>query len=364
MQCKWVGLFGVLSLACWLAYFFPAAVQAHPLASVLQPASAHAALPALAGRQSGPMLWISNDLTTTTGSAVVVPVNYQSDGVAITATSFSLDLDQRCLTFDARDGDQNGQPDAMTFYTPPGLSVLVMVDLTDEDGEIDVLISDFAPPFVTLPDRSPLLTLVLSAQCQPAPGATTRAAVAFSPDPEPSFGSPNGASIAGSAVAGWITIVNPVPTVTPTPTVTVVPATTPTLIATRPTAAPTPTPTPLAVTIVDYFTATPTDRGIHLQWRTAHEINTRGFVVYRKQIDGAERNGDFLPISPLLPAQVEQGGAYTFADMTATPNVRYLYLLVEEKQNGARTEFIHLLIISRLGEQQPYLCWLPIVAQH
>lgn len=349
-------LFVGLILACTLASL--SRVHAKPSATVaLARASARPAL-AMVWPQSDPTLQISTEVTTTLGGVITVPIHYAGNGANVSSLAFSLDMDQTCLGFDPGDHDGNGLPDAVRVHTPPGVNTSVAVDLLDEDGELDIIIADFFPPFVTLPDRAPLLEVRLSAVCQVDPGATRSAAVRFSAVPTPSFGNSSGAPVPGNVLDGFVTIIGPPlpPTATPTPTVTP----TPTLIPTRPPTTPTLVPTAPPYTVVDYFKATPQYPHIRLQWQTQQEVNTVGFYVYRKQLG---RIADFMPISTLLPGQGAQGGLYSFTDSTVQTNIRYLYLLVEEKTNGARTEFIELMITSSLTDQQPYQLLLPLIAR-
>lgn len=363
-------VFLIIALVCSSVFFYLADVQAQ---SVVDEMPMHQ----LNNGQSGPTLTLRNDLTTTAGGVIVEPLSYQSNGVTLSAVSFSLDLDQACLAFDPGDQNRDGLPDALTFYTPLGFTIMVTVDLLDADSEVDMIIADLFPPFTALPDRAPLLELQLQAVCQPAPGTTSRGMVAFSAASPPSFSSLAGTSITGNTVDGWVTIAGPVPTATPLPTATtVVPATvtpaitppgtrlppaTPTLIATSPATTPTVVPSP--ATLLDYFAAMPAANVLRLQWRTVREVQTNGFYLYRKQVAGLARNGDFALISPLLPTQGDQGGTYSFVDTTVLTDARYLYLLVEEKQNGLRTEFIEFMAIGQLT-QEPHRAWLPLVAHH
>lgn len=309
-------------------------------------------------QQSSPTLQISTEVTATLGSVITVPLQYVGNGAKVSSIAFSLDIDQDCLAFDSSDHDGNGLPDAVRVHTPPGVNASVAVDLLDEDGELDIIIADFFPPFVTLPDRAPLLEVRLSAVCQVDPGATRSAAVRFSADPAPSFGNTSGAPVPGNALDGFVTIIGPPlpPTVTPTPTITP----TPTLIPTRPATTPTLVPTAPPQTIVDYFTVIPQYSYIRLQWQTRQEVNTAGFYIYRKQWG---INTNFLPISTLLPGQGAQGSLYTFTDQTVQPNLRYLYLLVEEQTNGAHTEFIEMIVTSSLINHQPYQLLLPLIVR-
>ena len=366
-------VFLILTLVCGSLFCYLADVQAQ---SVGEGTQAVLPLRLLNNSLAGPTLTLGNDLLTSAGGVVVEPLTYQNNGGALSAVSFSLDLDQACLAFDPHDQNRDGLPDALTFYTPLGFTVMVTVDLLDADSEIDIIIADLFPPFMALPDRAPLLELHLQAVCQPAPGATSRGTVAFSAASPPSFSNLAGTSVNGNAVDGWVTIAGHVPTATPsltatavvpataiptvTPTGTLLPTATPTLIATSPAATPTVVSSP--ATVLDYFAALPVVDAIRLQWHTVQEVHTTGFYLYRKQVAGPGRSGDFVRLSPLLPTQGAQGSAYSFVDTTAQSDARYLYLLVEEKQNGLRTEFIEFMAIGQL-EQNPYRAWLPLVAR-
>lgn len=351
----------------WVAFvYWPTAqAQVGTVLSVSRTQPAPGQLALMAWPQTDLTLQISTDLTATAGSVITVPLSYVGAGNAVSALAFSLDLDQHCLTFDPQDQNRDGQPDALTFHSPSGFTIIVATDLADEDGELDIIVADLVPPFVALPDRSPLLTIRLRAACQPEAGATQRALIRFSADPTPSFASTTGDSLQGTAVDGWVTIVGPSVPATLTPTVTP----SPTLAATAPTATPTPTLLPTApatvipTTIVESFTATPAGAAIQVQWRTTREVDTAGFYLYRKQLDGQGSSGDFQQISPRVPGQGIQGGNYTLLDPSVQANVRYLYLLVEEKRNGARTEFTQLLIAIRLSDTQPYQLLLPLVVR-
>lgn len=312
-----------------------------------------------AGQQSGPTLQLSTAVTATPGSVITVPLAYAGQGFGVTSLAFSLDIDQTCLAFAPSDLNSNGLPDAITVHVPPGVNTSVAVDLLDEDGELDVIIADFFPPFVTLPDRTALLEIRLRAVCPVEPGTDRRAAVRFSTAPSPSLGTANGAPITGHTIDGFVTISGPPlpPTATPTPSLTATP--TPPLIPTQPMATPTFVPTAPPDTIIAYFTALPQYPHIRLQWQTAQEVDTTGFYIYRRHL---ERGADFLLISHLLPAQGAQG-VYTFIDQAVQNDDHYLYLLVEEKANGARTEFIALMTTGSLADHQPHQLLLPLIVR-
>ena len=129
------------------------------------------------------------------GQPVLVPVIFNSNGLLIDSTAFSIDFDEGCLTYQST-----------TFSVPAGFSTSATEDLGDLDGEIDISISDSTSPYSSLPDGT-LLTLrfTVKATCQPAPGAMSSARVGFSGNPAPSFGS-RGQSIQGFANDGFVFI--------------------------------------------------------------------------------------------------------------------------------------------------------------
>lgn len=376
MYRKWVSVLFVLVILLLSAQVYLSGVKAQANTFVhvgqVQKVQARPA-PIVEQQQTGPTLQIGAAVTTTANSVITVPLTYAGAGSAVNTISFSLDIDQACLAFDPQDQNGDGQPDALRFHTSPSFLVIVATDLADEDGEVDIIIADLFPPFTVFPDLSPLITIRLRAVCQPEAGATKQGTIRFSQDPTPSFGTITGGSLQGTAIDGWVTIVGPPASTTPTPMPTplplptVAPTTTPTLAPTVPTPTPTLIPTTFPIgtslTHVEFFTATPIDAAIRLDWRTSNEADSAGFYLYRKQVDGQGNNGDFQLISALIPAHGPQGGDYRFRDPFVQANVRYLYLLVEEKRNGARIEFIQLLLITQLTDMQPHQALLPFIAR-
>jgi len=341
----------------FILFFYLATAQAHSAfrlaTDTLDPAAR------LAPAQDGPTLQLSAHVTTTHGAVITVPLTYHANGFAIGVTSFSIDIDQTCLRFDPADRNQDGRPDAITFFVPAGMNAAVAVDLTDAAGELDFIIADYFPPFVSLPARTPLLELQLTAVCQPEPGTNRIAPLLFGSEPVPSFGSTAGASIPGNAINGAVRVFGPAVVATPTAT--------PTLVATGPattiTATPTPTlvPTVPAFTVLEEFTATPRDETIWLTWRTSNGMAASGFYLYRKRVDQRYLDVDFRLITPLLPSQSAEAGVYRLVDADVQADARYLYLLVEETVWGTRIEHIELMITGSLKALQPYRVWLPLI---
>lgn len=326
--------------------------------------------------QDGPLLAIVSPAPVTTGQVITIAIHFQNNGFNIVATSFALDLDQSCLAFDPTDQNKDGRPDAIKFHTPAGFSATAAVNDEDRDSEIDFLLADYFPPFTTLPDRAPLIEIGLRTICQPATDATIGAPVRFAADPAPSFGSSNGASIPGMAIDGAVTIqgsvVTATPIATPTATARVTPAgpatSTPTTQATSvPTSGPTITPMPTLLpttfptTVLDHFAATTTAGGIQLGWQTRFEAATAGFYLYRKRVDLQSSSFDFQLITPLLPGQGSAGGLYQVQDVEVEPAARYLYLLVEEKADGAHLAYVDFMVSVTLTEPQRHQAWLPLI---
>lgn len=318
----------------------------------------------LAAAQTGPSLAIATGQTVTAGQSIQAPIAFQGNGNAIAAMIFSIDLDERCLTIDPTDQNQDGRPDAVALQLPAGLNASVLLDLSDTDGELDFTIADYFPPFILIPDRAALVTLTLNTTCQPPPGESIIAAVAFSTSPAPSFGNTNGASVTGSASDGSVIIVSSTaaPTITPTTTPVTQSTPTPTMTATAPpattpttTATPTLIPTMPPLTIVENFSATPATNSILLTWRTSSEANTAGFLIYRLDDNGGLT---FQPISALLPAQGPS--IYQFTDTAVLAGVRYTYLLVEQKHDGSLVEYDDLLVVVGQNDQSSVRLWLPL----
>lgn len=152
----------------------------------------------------GPVLVIPEGVGAVVGSPVAVPVRLNKNGLDITAVAFSVDFDGACLSFDPTDADLDGLADAIDFLVAPTFSTDVFVDLSDTDGELDVVIFDF-PPDQTLPDGD-LLTITFETFCQPPMGSSIVAPVIFSTDPAPSFGNSLGQDIPGSSIGGSVEI--------------------------------------------------------------------------------------------------------------------------------------------------------------
>ncbi len=314
--------------------------------------------------QSGPLLQVADGLVVTESAAVTVPISYQSNGAPIAAAVFSLNYDEQCLALDPRDENRDGRPDAIALDLPAGLAASVIHNPADTDGEIDVLIADYFPPFAILTDRTALLTITFDTICVPPAGGMRAAAIAFAADPSPSFGNTAGQSVVGVTTGSTVTILSnrPAPTVTPTanasPTVTPTPTVAPTAPPTTPTATPTLVPTAVPATVVEWFTAEVQETGILLRWQTSREVNTQSFAIHRLPLGQAN---SFIPISSAVASQSSAGGTYTFLDDQIDANSQYSYLLVEEKRNGRFVAYYDRLILAGPLAQSTHQLLLPLI---
>ena len=183
------GRIGASDLTCIALIFFngPGACQ------VGQSAVAH----------SQPTLVIPDDLVAEAGGQVTVPIVLQGNGAEVSSLLFSIDYDERWLTIDPADHDEDGVPDAIVFNLPDHFVRSVTIDLNDASGELDIMIASFASPAHVLPEGELLsITFGLGNSAD-----TTEATIAFAQQPEPSLGDRSGHAISGSAQDGAVRIV-------------------------------------------------------------------------------------------------------------------------------------------------------------
>jgi hypothetical protein len=149
-----------------------------------------------------PALSIAGQIPATAGGQAIVPVRLQANGSQVSSLFFSLDYDERWLSFDPADGNGDGIPDAVTFHAPPSSVRLVMVDQGDTDGELDIMLASFASAPAALQDGV-LLTVTLDVG---QVTATTEAAVNFSQQPAISWSDVQGRDVAGMVDHGAVLI--------------------------------------------------------------------------------------------------------------------------------------------------------------
>jgi len=271
---------------------------------------------------------------------------------------FSIDFDENCLALNPRDANLDGRPDAITMTLPAGMFASITVDPTDTDGELDVIIADYFPPFVVLEDNAALVTITFETICVPPAGGAQTAAINFATEPSPSFGTPTGQSVDGTSRGGTVTIRSTEAAPTATPTVTATPTLIPTAPPMTPSATPTLVPTVPPVTIVDQFTATSDATAIHLHWQTSREVNTKRFFIHRLPLG---QSGEFVALPVTAASQGHQGGAYTLIDTAVDPESQYTYLLIEEKTDGRFMPYYDLLLIAALSKPQTTTQLLPLI---
>lgn len=146
---------------------------------------------------AAPMLTIGS--ATPEGSSVTLPVSLDSSGANISSVAFSIDYDETRLALDPTDADGDDVPDALRLTTPDGFELVATFDASDTDGEIDIFIGDLAPALATLPDGA-----ILSVTLDVVEQSGSIAAVRVATEPAVSFGTTQGASVAGSGTGGVV----------------------------------------------------------------------------------------------------------------------------------------------------------------
>jgi hypothetical protein len=127
---------------------------------------------------------------------VSVPLAFDGHGQSIDATTFSVDYDQECLTY------QN-----TSFSLPAAFRGLVSHNAGDTNGELDFTVK-YKTTAASLPSSTILtMSFRVNNACQTAPDTSRIARVGFSSDPPASFGK-NGASIRGKTADGFVEIIS------------------------------------------------------------------------------------------------------------------------------------------------------------
>lgn len=152
----------------------------------------------------GPALTIS-DTQSYVGRTVDVPVVFNSNGLAVAATAFSVDYAEECLSFDPTDNNNDGIPDAITINAPADLTVYVKATTDDTDGELDFFIADTTPPFAALPDGA-VANIKLTVICLSVANDGAPLRIGFSSDPVASFSNADGRTMPGRTQEGAITV--------------------------------------------------------------------------------------------------------------------------------------------------------------
>ncbi len=158
---------------------------------------------------SAPSLSVAAQITATAGSTVTVPILFRRAGRSVVGVAFSIDIDPACLQYEVT-----------KFNLPPQQNSTVSFDPNDTKGELDLVITDYSPPFSTIPDADNLVLIIFNTICSPAIGNSITTPVKFSSSPAASFSNGEGQAISGGTNDGFITIEygNVVPIPTPIPT--------------------------------------------------------------------------------------------------------------------------------------------------
>jgi hypothetical protein len=151
-------------------------------------------------------LSIPSNLPASTGATVSVPVLFSGNSASIDTTTFSIDFDETCLSFNGTDSDSDGIPDAITFSVAGDFVTSATYNGGDKDGEIDVAIHDQVAPRTPIADGTIMtIDLKVKSTCSAPPGSSRSARVGFSHDPSASFGT-YGISVQGLALDGFVRV--------------------------------------------------------------------------------------------------------------------------------------------------------------
>lgn len=93
---------------------------------------------------------------------------------------------------------------------------------------------------------------------------------------------------------------------------------------------------------------------ITVEWKTASELNTAGFNLYRSdQLDGPyfQVNQGLIPASP----DPLVGGVYTYRDETVIPGAKYYYRLEDIDFDGGSSRFGPIEIEAKPGGRTEFI---------
>jgi uncharacterized protein YkwD len=140
-----------------------------------------------------PALAIAQRIAAMPGETVEVPVTFTSNGASIASIAFSLDIDPSLLTYNAAE---------TIFSLPAGWQKSITEDLTDTDGELDILVYNNADPLKALTSGEVMrLAFQVGSEVDSATSG-----IVFATDPPVSFGSTEGEDISGTTQSGSVRI--------------------------------------------------------------------------------------------------------------------------------------------------------------
>ena len=148
------------------------------------------------------------------GTTVLPPIVFTAGTQPVSALGLSIDYDELCLSYSAH-----------AFSVPASYNKGFTFNPTDTDGELDISIVDFSPPYAIF-ETGTILTITFNIICTPAAGQPSRIApVLFSTSPNASFGGPAADDVPGQVDSGSVLIMAaPTPTPSSTPTLTSTPS--------------------------------------------------------------------------------------------------------------------------------------------
>jgi hypothetical protein len=149
-------------------------------------------------------LTIASDRVAVAGSTAQIPIILTTNGAAVTAGAFRLQVDPTHLSFDATDRDGDALPDAVTFALPPLMSHPLLT-VTARTDTLDLFFGELAATPVIW-DDGVILTITLRVRHleSQTPVMTT---LAFDQRVIPSLGSATGVGIPVQAEDGLVQII-------------------------------------------------------------------------------------------------------------------------------------------------------------
>ncbi len=126
-----------------------------------------------------------------TGDQLIVPIQFEPGGFAITSLVFALEYNPALATIDPADADGDGLPDAVAFDLPGGFQAAATLD--NQTGLLQVILADVTAPLSQLPEQ-----IIAWVTWQVKAGvATDEIRIGISKETPASFGDAHGRSIPG-----------------------------------------------------------------------------------------------------------------------------------------------------------------------
>ena len=116
---------------------------------------------------------------------------------------------------------------------------------------------------------------------------------------------------------------------------------------------------PTAVELL-YFRATPLPGAVLLEWETAVEIDSYGFLLLRSASDRLD-DAEEIAFVPAAGHGRGSGATYSFKDDTMPAGVTYTYWLVDVDTSGRRTVHEPVVVTALPDSGLPYGVYLPLI---